>query len=76
MGVTFKISVDPAQIGLLLVATGTGAVFTITEVVPGALAQPAAEVITTVYVPDAADVALGIVGSGKVDVKPLGPVQA
>src|ERR1700726_1143623 len=73
--VAFKFKVAPAHIGLLLVATGTGAVFTITSVVPGALGQ-LATVIITEYVPEAAEVAPGMEGFCKLEVNPLGPVQA
>ena len=70
----FKFNVAPVHIGLLLVATGLGVTFTTTVVVPRPLGQPET-VVTSKYVPDAADVAFGMDGLDKVDEKLLGPVH-
>ena len=65
----------PVHTGLLLVAVGAlGVRFTVTGVVAGKLLQPATLALT-VYVPDAAVVAPGILGFWSVDVKPFGPIQ-
>ncbi len=57
-----KFNVPPSQSGELLVAVGaTGAVVTVTAVVPAALGHPAT-VATTEYVPVAAVVAEAILG--------------
>jgi hypothetical protein len=70
-----RLRVEPAQIGLLLVAVGAdGIELTVTLVVPGVLVQ-VPTVAVTEYVPDAAVVAFDIEGFWSDDVKPLGPVQ-
>ena len=65
---------DSAQTteGAVITAEGTG--LTVTFVVAGSLEQLPI-VATTVYVPEAAGVAEGIVGFWADDVNPLGPVQ-
>ena len=56
-------------------ASTTGNGLTVAVVVPAVLVHPLT-VAVTLYNPVAAVVALAIVGFCKVDVKPLGPVQA
>ena len=70
-----KLSVAPAQIGVLLPAVGAAGVgLMVTAVVPAAPAQPAT-VTETEYVPEAAVVTAAIVGSSAAEAKLLGPVQ-
>jgi len=63
----------PEQTGVLLLSTGAAGVFaTITETVLCALVHPPT-VMVSEYVPDAAVVALPMVGSSSVEKKLLGP---
>jgi hypothetical protein len=72
-----SVTLPPAQklVGPLALIVATGSAFTVTIVVPVADVHPLT-VAVTLYVPEAAVVALAIVGFCKVEVKPLGPVQA
>jgi hypothetical protein len=70
-----RLSVEPAQIGALLDGTGAAGIARIaTTVVPAGPVQPLT-VAATVYVPAAADVALGIDGDWLVELNPFGPVH-
>jgi ABC-type taurine transport system ATPase subunit len=70
-----RLSVEPAQIGALLVAVGAAGVgLTTTLTVPAALVHPPA-VTVTLYVPAIPAVAEGRVGFCNVDVNALGPVH-
>jgi hypothetical protein len=73
--VAVRLSVDPAQIGLLLDAVGAeGTGLTTTVTVATELVHPLA-IAVTVYVPLAAVVALVMLGFWLVEAKLLGPVQ-
>ena len=70
-----RVNVWPEQIGPLLLGAGVAGVsLTVAAVEPAAEVQPL-EVTVRLYVPAAADVAFGIDGFCKEEVKPLGPVQ-
>lgn len=70
-----KFNVEPAHMGVLLLAVGAAGVgFTTTVVVAAALPQPLT-VATTEYVPAAASVVDAIVGFCEEEEKLLGPVQ-
>ena len=74
--VAVRFKVLPAHIGPPFPAVGAvGIALTVAVVVPAVLVHPLT-VAVTLYNPVAAVVALAIVGFCKVDVKPLGPVQA
>jgi len=71
-----KLSVEPSQIGLLLLAVGAvGIGLTVTAVVPAALVQPLTVTVTE-YVPLAAVVAPEIEGFWVDEEKVFGPVHA
>ena len=70
-----KFNVEPAQIGVLLEATGAvGVWFTTTFTVPAELVQPPT-VTVTLYVPDIPTTAPGRVGFCNVEVNADGPVH-
>lgn len=70
-----KFNVVPEQIGALEVGAGVeGVVLITTAVVPARLEHPLTVTISE-YVPALTAAALGIVGSSREEVKPLGPVQ-
>ena len=73
--VTLRVSVLPAQRGLLLVITGREGVGFITDVVVAGDEVQSATFTVTVYEPDAALVAFKIVGFCTILEKPFGPVQ-
>src|SRR5574343_1713336 len=68
-----NVIVPPAQTVWSIFALAVAAAFTVTVVV--AVEEQAPTVIVKVYTPEAAVVALGIVGFCAVEVKPFGPVQ-
>jgi hypothetical protein len=64
----------PLQMVAVPLTTAVGRALTVAVVVPAAELQPFTVTIT-LYVPDAAGVALGIEGFCVEELKPLGPVQ-